>query len=402
LFGSKPGPGREVTNSMIIETLRGCRIRGVDATPLLEVFGGEREAVLNPRGRCNWEHFAVFQDRTLELLGGSRAMEDMIAGLMRGLAFMRIFASIVANVRSLYLIGMERIGRSALPHIGGHIEQLDDDRLSLEATIPDRYRGCIALHHGTIGLMRAYPTLLGLPEAIVDAEVAPRRLFASISLPHSKDLRSRLQRSIRSLANRFHDDSGDFLPDVFDEASIEERSRELAQALDRSQDLPTLADNILQIFRDAWCTRWARLEWMDGASIRYLDRGGPAPARRCSRTLTIGDREVGRLLVDHPALVVDADSPMLRRIIVHVSAALDKLIQPHGAPRRERGEDLALRWRLPKRQQEALLLLLRGLSNKEIAGAMGCSVKGIEAHVSRLLRRAGVTSRAELISRCSG
>jgi DNA-binding NarL/FixJ family response regulator len=64
-------------------------------------------------------------------------------------------------------------------------------------------------------------------------------------------------------------------------------------------------------------------------------------------------------------------------------------------------EQIATRWQLPARQRAALKLVLRGLSNKEIAGTMDCSVKGAEAHVSRLLRRANVTSRAELIAALS-
>jgi DNA-binding CsgD family transcriptional regulator len=51
------------------------------------------------------------------------------------------------------------------------------------------------------------------------------------------------------------------------------------------------------------------------------------------------------------------------------------------------------------REQEVLRLLEDGLSNKEIADALGCSVRTVEFHISNLLRKAGVSSRLELVTR---
>jgi DNA-binding NarL/FixJ family response regulator len=54
---------------------------------------------------------------------------------------------------------------------------------------------------------------------------------------------------------------------------------------------------------------------------------------------------------------------------------------------------------LTPREQAVLGKLLQGSSNKEIASAMTCSVKTVEFHVSSLLRKAGVSSRLELVLR---
>src|SRR5687767_10332277 len=51
------------------------------------------------------------------------------------------------------------------------------------------------------------------------------------------------------------------------------------------------------------------------------------------------------------------------------------------------------------REQEVLGLLSEGLANKEIADALGCSVRTVEFHISNLLRKVGVTSRLELVAR---
>ncbi len=54
---------------------------------------------------------------------------------------------------------------------------------------------------------------------------------------------------------------------------------------------------------------------------------------------------------------------------------------------------------LTARQTEVLGLIARGKSNKEIAAALDCAENTVEFHVSQLLRKAHVQSRAELIAR---
>jgi DNA-binding CsgD family transcriptional regulator len=54
---------------------------------------------------------------------------------------------------------------------------------------------------------------------------------------------------------------------------------------------------------------------------------------------------------------------------------------------------------LTMREQEVLGLLSEGRANKEIADALGCSVRTVEFHISNLLRKVGVSSRLELIAR---
>lgn len=52
-----------------------------------------------------------------------------------------------------------------------------------------------------------------------------------------------------------------------------------------------------------------------------------------------------------------------------------------------------------RRHAQILECLSRGLANKEIAGALGCSVKNVEYHLGRMLRKTGCSSRAQLVAR---
>lgn len=54
---------------------------------------------------------------------------------------------------------------------------------------------------------------------------------------------------------------------------------------------------------------------------------------------------------------------------------------------------------LTAREQEVLELLREGRANKEIAEALGCTVRTVEFHISNLLRKVGVSSRLELVAR---
>lgn len=54
---------------------------------------------------------------------------------------------------------------------------------------------------------------------------------------------------------------------------------------------------------------------------------------------------------------------------------------------------------LSLRERDVVAAVVSGLTNDEIAGRLGISRKGVEAHLSRLYERAGVASRTELAVR---
>ncbi|NJQ04488.1 helix-turn-helix transcriptional regulator [Streptomyces lonarensis] len=76
-------------------------------------------------------------------------------------------------------------------------------------------------------------------------------------------------------------------------------------------------------------------------------------------------------------------SPWLTRLAADRQRAL-------GARRRRRGPELS------GREQEITDLVRQGLPNREIAAALFVSVKTVETHLTRIFRKAGVRSRAEL------
>lgn len=59
---------------------------------------------------------------------------------------------------------------------------------------------------------------------------------------------------------------------------------------------------------------------------------------------------------------------------------------------------LEARWNLTPREVEVLAILAEGAGNEAIALRLGCSVRTIETHVSRVLEKSGQGSRAALIA----
>lgn len=57
---------------------------------------------------------------------------------------------------------------------------------------------------------------------------------------------------------------------------------------------------------------------------------------------------------------------------------------------------------LTKRELEIVEQLVVGRANKEIANALELSTKTVEFHVKNILRKAGVSSRLELVCRMLG
>lgn len=65
----------------------------------------------------------------------------------------------------------------------------------------------------------------------------------------------------------------------------------------------------------------------------------------------------------------------------------------------ERLESVSIAWDLTRRQIDVLKLLVGGQTNKEIGDELGCAENTVELHMTQLLRKADVSSRARLIAR---
>jgi DNA-binding CsgD family transcriptional regulator len=77
------------------------------------------------------------------------------------------------------------------------------------------------------------------------------------------------------------------------------------------------------------------------------------------------------------------------------------LVRPPGDPANSPAATSPSDWGLTPREQDILSLLLDGRSNRTIAAALDVGERTVETHLSAMLAKAGVASRAELVARAS-
>lgn len=92
----------------------------------------------------------------------------------------------------------------------------------------------------------------------------------------------------------------------------------------------------------------------------------------------------------YAATHVEAQGLPPHRLLVRRRAPADPAPRLEGA---------LVRWELTPRQRDVLALVVQGLPNKTISDTLRCAASTVELHVSALLKKAGVESRAELVAR---
>jgi DNA-binding CsgD family transcriptional regulator len=176
-------------------------------------------------------------------------------------------------------------------------------------------------------------------------------------------------------------------------------------------DLEALADAILKILQGRFSFSYVAL-WMkaEPASDYRLLRSSGAKGEAAPRCflLQTGGRTVGRLDVESPP--GQEDAAVLERLLACFAVALGGALanptssRPGGAPSSpdevaRRIAAATRRWELTARESEVLMLLLRGLTNKEIAAELGCQEGTVEVHVSKILKKSSAGNRAGVVSK---
>nr|HEX4319172.1 helix-turn-helix transcriptional regulator [Kofleriaceae bacterium] len=156
------------------------------------------------------------------------------------------------------------------------------------------------------------------------------------------------------------------------------------------------ADRALRTAATTTAALAAALEHHTGAAIVVGPRGELAHANRAARARLDTERDAT------VATLTDARADVER---VPLRAAG---LPPHTLVLFRSGDDeqaaaarcerAASRWQLTARQREVLALLVRGRANASIAAELGVGERAVELHVTAILDRASVNSRASLVA----
>ncbi|MBI5549617.1 MAG: helix-turn-helix transcriptional regulator [Deltaproteobacteria bacterium] len=417
----------EVSSRVPFTMLAELPRRGVSIPRLLQGLPFTREELLDPQRRVGWDDFVVFLERVRDALGGPMELADFCGNTLQLAPQIRAIGSLVVSPRRLYLSVAERIGRSLFHNIAARVGELPDGRVWQELQIPESYCDSTAFFYLSLGALKAFPRAVGAPEAEVEMELTPHRALFLITPPESRTLASRAAQLLRTplewmsrarLAGveptQEHLLEGVEL--AFGEGYEYERASAGGEQLAAAHELTELARrfsaSLEETFGSGHLVLWARTpagSWLDPVTVPAERHSHFAP-----RTLPVcfDGRELGRVELDVPQLALGASVPLLTSVLPWLALGLVRCLpgdshasvatahvssRPAAAPG-ARADDAARAWGLSRRQTEVLHLLASGCSNKDIAQALGASVKTIEAHVSEILRKAGVDGRAALVA----
>lgn len=150
------------------------------------------------------------------------------------------------------------------------------------------------------------------------------------------------------------------------------------------------------------------LETLPTPAFVFGEDGLVRRANRASAAFFADDtRELLEAIAEDPTQMVREVTLRLRRgryVVTRLSRVIAPCIYLAVCRRSEDELEARLdifgdRWRLSTRQCETLEFLVQGLSNKAIAARLGIALGTAEIHVSKLLRLAGVASRAALTAK---
>lgn len=162
----------------------------------LEGVDGTRRNVLIP-----WDAVAEIGERLERRLGGGHALEALGASIVtsRPMPALRRLAGWTASPSSLYRFGLRWLALHAPRECASRLEVLADGRLELHLVMPEGARSSGPLLRLLTGAARALPSLLDLPDAIVDARIGPHSARLRITPPGRGSLRSRMRRGLITL-----------------------------------------------------------------------------------------------------------------------------------------------------------------------------------------------------------
>ncbi|HVV50536.1 MAG TPA: LuxR C-terminal-related transcriptional regulator [Polyangia bacterium] len=369
---------REVMGRAVYWLAGNARNAGAGTEAALAKVGVPEGELLRRGCRVDWEPFAAFLTELEVACGGpdgiARALE--LGYPKTAVEFLPVFGAIVSP-REVFRFTHRVLFPFCYRVVACSEHDLGEDRFRVEYRIVPPHAGCPAFFHATAGAMRSTPSLFGLPPAKVRLEAGERQATFLVELPPSATLLARARRFVsqrwlhRTVEAVEHDWS--------------EMHRQM-ELLEREAEARGRAETALRAALDAL----SATAFVVGADARIsaLDVAGEA-------ALANDDGSLRRRLVEAQATQARDG---LRALPLRDERGHVVLLHDGARAFAGRLERVAAEWRLTPRQLEVVALVARGYANKEIAASLDCALHTIELHVTEVLRRAGLSSRAALVA----
>ncbi len=190
----------EISSKVVAQVIEGVERFAIDGDVLVRRAGLGSKPLTDSRYRVTWDEFVALLRTAAELgLDGEDfvAMGREILRLPSGKILARFVAPLV-SARHLYLLAQRWVAPAIFPVVRVRHRDLPDGRFEVVMEIPADRAGCADFFRINQGLMEIAPTLLGLPQVRVDAEIGSHRAVMRVHLREQVGLVRRLAGGARA------------------------------------------------------------------------------------------------------------------------------------------------------------------------------------------------------------
>ena len=390
---------QEVGSPILQLLVAACQQAQLPLEAFLEGLDLRLEDLSNPSARLDWEALTIILDRILAWVGNDALFEAMMSEAPSLLVPKGQCQDLFPDVQTFFVWMVSSLPTLLHRNLQTTTRILEHGRILCEHYIPRPYRPCRALAIASVGLFRGAPRLFGLPDARVECTFDDRCGLYRITLPAEP----------APLAGGVAEAAGGR---VFSAAATRASSY-LLDGVKQSPWFARLGQTMLlsPSLTELGITLEEGMRLFAGCSVGSLWILQAEGAMQCVHAwgsggeavhmLTSGTRIIGRAELPPEASLTAAERQNVQEMLDWASIAVDRILE--GAKRSEPREIQAAftdGLGLTARQRQVLFLLVQGLSDKEIAQAIGTSPKTIGHQVGILLRKGGVTCRTALANQC--
>lgn len=183
--------------------LRNLAMQRVDVDALIGDLPIEWSGDERARGTSlvHWNDVAELAERLERRLGGPAALEDLGASIVASRPMPAIRRSLgwTASPHTLYRIGLRWLELHMPRDIRTRLTGREDGRIEIEVAMPVGSRSSHPLLHMLAGAARGLPSVVGLPESVVDTDIRTHGATFVVTPATSGTLLSRLLRMARAL-----------------------------------------------------------------------------------------------------------------------------------------------------------------------------------------------------------
>jgi DNA-binding CsgD family transcriptional regulator len=386
---------------------------------------------------ADWSWFSHLLHSLESSMGGAYGIEALGANTCLGFRPYRQLVDLYFALEDLYEISATKI----VPQLFGAYVQTSfrrqpDNTFRITLSLDRQHEACFPFWSLMLGHFRAIPRHLGLPFAAVDVEfgdhfgdyiVVPTATVEEVQGPANnvrKTVREQLLDDLllcveAGLPGVRHHSAAEWItkiptpinapvtvrdPVALDQLLTRMQQELQVSAVRLSAYLPSGLWPLCAVGEPSSRATLRRTFWVNSQPIACIDAerecsGDPSAInaeldeRAAGYVQTIVQLLQGALHTDESKFSQDKAALLNEPLIGEPPPSSRGRVR---AARNSRVGEMAKRWTLTPRQGSVMALLVEGLANKEIAMRLGCSVGTIENHVTCILRRAKVTSRAAL------